>query len=233
MAKPQKQAVYLSCMSLFRGENAKLRKLKGIKKILLLKQNSPIIGSLKQSHSFEQICDVVKELLEQGIFESTIKAKLCFPNLFQISPDRTAQRAESEAEAARSEAEAIEEAISSDDEAMVVPEEAKAEEQGNIPRTGLRSQSNGRKDYPGSEVSNLIFYLKPTKQHNLQPPKVQHWLLNRFIRCIYHTELSIGSFALSRASSRKRVLTSAKPRSQSSYLRSGGIVPRAVSSRNG
>lgn len=149
-----------------------MRQLKSIRKILLLKKNSLIIGSLRQSHTFDEICDAVKELLEQGVFESTIKAKLCFPTLFQISPGRTAQRAESEAEAARSEAEAIEEAISSDDEAIAAPEEAPVEEQGIISTAGLKTESTGRNKIPASIVSTLMIFLKSVRHHKLLPPRV-------------------------------------------------------------
>ncbi|KAL9119954.1 MAG: hypothetical protein Q9187_003492 [Circinaria calcarea] len=141
MVKPQRQAVYLCCLNLFRGENAKLRNSKKIKKIL--EKNNPIIASLRLSHTFGEICEVAKELLEEGLFGSTIKAEICFPDLFQVSPVRNAQRAESEAEAARSEAEAIEEAISSEDEAIVAPED-RVEEQASISIVASRQDSNGR-----------------------------------------------------------------------------------------
>ena len=215
MVKPQKHAVYLRCMSLFRGENAKMRQLKSIRKLLLLKQNKPIIGPLRKNSTFEEICEVIKELLEQEVFESTIKAKLCFPHLFQISPGRSAQRAESEAEAARSEAEAIEEAMSSEDEAIAAPEEASIEEQGIISTIGVRKESKGRNECPASRFSTLMFLLKSIRYHKQQPPIVLHLLPNRSIRCTYRIEPSIGFFALSSASLRKHVLNSVKPLSQS------------------
>jgi len=54
----------------------------------------------------------VKALLDQRVFESELKAKIAFPELFQTSPARDVQRNESENDAARSVAEALEELTS-------------------------------------------------------------------------------------------------------------------------
>lgn len=140
--KPQRQAVYLCCQNLFRGDNGRVRNPRKIKR--MLEKNHPAIASLRVRHTFGDICDVARQLLEEGLFESTIKAEICFPDLFRVSPDRNAQRAESEAEAARSEAEAIEEAISSEDEAIAAPEEPHVEDQENISTTPSRQDGNGR-----------------------------------------------------------------------------------------
>lgn len=60
------------------------------------------------------VVDILKNLLELGIFQSQVKAKIEFPELFQSSPARDVQRATSENDAARSEAAALEEITSSE-----------------------------------------------------------------------------------------------------------------------
>ena len=61
---------------------------------------------------FDKVVDIVKTLLDQRVFESELKAKIAFPELFQTSPARDVQRNESENDAARSAAEALEELTS-------------------------------------------------------------------------------------------------------------------------
>ncbi len=61
---------------------------------------------------FDKVADIVKTLLDQRVFESELKAKIVFPELFQTSPARDIQRNESENDAARSVAEALEELTS-------------------------------------------------------------------------------------------------------------------------
>jgi hypothetical protein len=66
---------------------------------------------------FDKIVDIVKALLDQCIFESELKAKIAFPELFQTSPARDVQRNESEDDAARSAAEVLEELASASEHA--------------------------------------------------------------------------------------------------------------------
>jgi hypothetical protein len=51
-----------------------------------------------------------KALLQDEIFISTLRAKIHFPEVFEVSPAQSAERAASEAEAARSDADAIRDA---------------------------------------------------------------------------------------------------------------------------
>jgi hypothetical protein len=51
---------------------------------------------------FDKVADIVKALLDHRVFESKLKAKIAFPELFQTSPARDIQRNESENNAARS-----------------------------------------------------------------------------------------------------------------------------------
>lgn len=57
------------------------------------------------------MCNVVRSLLEQQVFKSTLKAKIRFPEVFEVSPAQSAERSASEKEAVRSEADAIQVAV--------------------------------------------------------------------------------------------------------------------------
>ncbi|KAH8696296.1 hypothetical protein BGW36DRAFT_397879 [Talaromyces proteolyticus] len=87
-----KRRVYLACRPIFAGNNALLRKAKKIREL--------------------KVVDIIKILLEKQIFQSDVKAKIEFPELFHSSPARDVQRAASENDAARSAAEALEEVAS-------------------------------------------------------------------------------------------------------------------------
>lgn len=112
--------VYLACRPIFAGDNALVRKTKRVRNLIL--QHKKALRPLIQDFTFERVVNIVKHLLEKEIFQSDVKAKVEFPELFHSSPVRTAQRAASEDDAARSAAEALEEvasrenALKSDDE---------------------------------------------------------------------------------------------------------------------
>lgn len=53
------------------------------------------------------MCHVVKVLLEHQSFELTLKAKIRFPAVFDVSPTQSADQEASEAKAARDEADAV------------------------------------------------------------------------------------------------------------------------------
>jgi hypothetical protein len=53
----------------------------------------------------------VQTLLSQEIFSSTLKAKIRFPELFDLSPTQSSEKEASEAEAAKHEADAIQQAV--------------------------------------------------------------------------------------------------------------------------
>ena len=106
---PDKRLVYLHCRSIFTGTNAQVRREKVVLK--LLEKHKGSIKILTHEFPLCTICTVAKELLEEGIFESKQRAKLHFPELFEVSKARAAEREASEAEAAKSEAEALEEVV--------------------------------------------------------------------------------------------------------------------------
>lgn len=109
MAKnpPDERLVYLALKNIFKGTDAQARNPKTIRKSIQKHQTHPGIRSLIHEHSIENVCNTAKLLLEQQIFESTLKAKIRFPEVFEVSPAQSAERAASEAEAAKTEADAI------------------------------------------------------------------------------------------------------------------------------
>ncbi|KAK6362466.1 hypothetical protein LTS17_012839 [Exophiala oligosperma] len=104
---PDERVVYLALKESFKGADAHIRRAKKVREIIQKAQNNIDVRDLIQQHNLENVCSVTKALLEQQIFESTLKAKIRFPEVFEISPAQTAERAASEAEAARLEADAI------------------------------------------------------------------------------------------------------------------------------
>lgn len=112
---PDGRLVYLHCSSIFSGTNAHVRKVKKISQ--LLEKHKPSIKILTKEFTLSAVAAVAKELLEEQIFESLPRAKLRYPELFQPSETREAERAASEAEVIRIEAEAAQDIVlTSDDE---------------------------------------------------------------------------------------------------------------------
>jgi hypothetical protein len=108
-----KRRVYLAYRTVFAGPNAQLRRSRKVREVIQLNQNSfrPLINDF----GLEKIIEIVKILLNGQIFQSELKAKIAFPELFRTTPSRDVQRAESENDAVRSEAEALEDLLSADE----------------------------------------------------------------------------------------------------------------------
>ena len=102
---PDKKLVYLHCSPIFSGANAKVRRPKKIYQ--LLEQHKVSITIPPKYFTLPAIATVVKELLDEEIFESPPRAKLIYPELFQPSEAQEAERAASEAEVVRIEAHAV------------------------------------------------------------------------------------------------------------------------------
>jgi hypothetical protein len=68
--------------------------------------------SVIKDFGFNKVADIVKTLLDQRVFESKLKVKVAFPDLFQTSLIHDVQRNKSENNTARSAAEALEELTS-------------------------------------------------------------------------------------------------------------------------
>jgi hypothetical protein len=96
----QKRRVYLACKAIFSGNNSCLRKQKSIRK--LVDKHKWSLISLTSDYGEGKVVDMLKLLLEQGIFDSELLAQREFPELFRSSPARDVQRTASEDDAARS-----------------------------------------------------------------------------------------------------------------------------------
>ena len=123
---PDRKLIYLHCSSIFSGANAQVRRRKVV--IRLLEQHQASIKMLTKKFTLPAIAAVAQELLEELLFESLPRAKLRFPELFQTSEMKEAERAASEAEVVRIEAEAAQDIalVSDGDEG----DECPAHEQG-------------------------------------------------------------------------------------------------------
>jgi len=112
---PDGRLVYLHCSSIFSGANAQVRRVKKVSQ--LLKKHKASIKILTTEFTLPAIAAIAKELLEEKIFESLPRAKLRYPELFQLTETQEAERTASEAEVVRIEAEAAQDIVlTSDDE---------------------------------------------------------------------------------------------------------------------
>jgi hypothetical protein len=102
-----RRQVYLLCRPIFSGNNAQVRKLKKVKE--LVEKSKTSLRPLLEDIGEAKLVEILRNLLENRIFESELRAKVEFPDLFRPSPFRDAQREASEIDAARSTAEALEE----------------------------------------------------------------------------------------------------------------------------
>ncbi|KAJ0333172.1 hypothetical protein COL922a_010910 [Colletotrichum nupharicola] len=96
----ERQRVYRTCRAIFSGDAALFRKPKKIKETLL--HNRAPLKHVFQEFGEVKLADIVKQLLESRLFESDLRAKVEFPELFRTSPQQDAQREASEADAAKS-----------------------------------------------------------------------------------------------------------------------------------
>lgn len=111
MNKPDERLVYLALRPVFTGEDAKIRTPKAVRKQIRKHKEKQDVEALMKNHSADHIYNTTKELLEDRVFESTLYAKLRFPEVFRGSPAQSALREISEEEAARSEATAIKQVV--------------------------------------------------------------------------------------------------------------------------
>ena len=125
MAKnlPDERLVYLALTNVFKGADAQVRNLKKIRERIQKNQHYGGVQDLINEHNLDSVSSTAKVLLEQNIFESTLKAKIRFPEVFEVSPAQSAERAASEAEAAKTEAHAIRDAAEGRQAQVLVEEE--------------------------------------------------------------------------------------------------------------
>ncbi|KAK4964211.1 hypothetical protein LTR66_012418 [Elasticomyces elasticus] len=94
MAKnpPDERLVYLALRNIFKGADAQVRDPKNIRERIQKYQRYEDVRDLIQDHNLDN---------------STLKAKVRFPEVFEMSPAQSAERTASEAEAAKTEDDAI------------------------------------------------------------------------------------------------------------------------------
>ncbi|KAJ8121923.1 hypothetical protein ONZ43_g1749 [Nemania bipapillata] len=108
---PDERVVYLALKNVFKGPNAEVRQLKAVRKLITKSQQDADVADLIRAYNMDIICSMARTLLTQEIFESTLKAKIHFPEVFDVSPAQSAEREASEAEAAINDANAIKGAV--------------------------------------------------------------------------------------------------------------------------
>lgn len=116
---PDPSRVYTDCRSIFVGAGALFRKSSSIRNLLQKHRNS--ITSLLREFSLEAICLVAQNLLRERIFEFPAKAKLRFPELFQITSTETPK------EAALDKANRLNRAISGSEEGEILADQSNAD----------------------------------------------------------------------------------------------------------
>lgn len=77
----EKKAVFIALRHIFEGQNALIRKLSTVRQ-RIQKHRSSILD-LTSDFSFEEVVLIAKTLLDEQLFESPLKAKRIFPDLFQ------------------------------------------------------------------------------------------------------------------------------------------------------
>lgn len=102
---PDERLIYLACRNIFHGSNSSVRKRKQV--MNLIKRNQPVLTDILREYNIDRTCNVVQRLLRDQVFQSSVRAKIRFPELFNVSPAQSADREASEAEAARDEANAV------------------------------------------------------------------------------------------------------------------------------
>lgn len=102
---PDERVVYQTLKHVFEGKDAQTCNGKKVRKLIRNNRTSNRdIRDLVREHGIMNVSKVAAGLLEQHIFQSTIKAKLRFPELFDVSPAQTAEREETETAESRREA---------------------------------------------------------------------------------------------------------------------------------
>lgn len=99
----RRRSIFLTAREVFVGSSAQIRDRKAIAAVFA--KHEPTFRDLRKRFGENTIIDITWSLLRDGVFESELKAKLNFPELFQVSAVRSLQRDVSEQHAAQSEAE--------------------------------------------------------------------------------------------------------------------------------
>ncbi|KEY74669.1 hypothetical protein S7711_09896 [Stachybotrys chartarum IBT 7711] len=180
---PDERVIYLAFKNVFKGQEAAIRNTKPIRKLIQKHQGQNAVADLVREHNIDVLCTATQVLLSQEIFSSTLKAKLRFPELFEPSPNQSAEKEASEAEAARHEADAIEQVVQSQHEIAEPPPE-------KPPPSTLKEKDLG---HPSTDASAGIPSLFPT----YLPFPIQHKLLVHLQNLLERACYEFGVHAMS------------------------------------
>ena len=116
VSKPERRRrIFLTARTIFVGAIAQIRDRKDIRPVIA--RHHETFQQLNSAFGKDVVVDVISSLLENSVFESELRAKLAFPELYQVSAVRSLQHDVSEQNAARSEAEAFENISHADSDA--------------------------------------------------------------------------------------------------------------------
>ena len=101
----RRRRIFLTARAVFIGPSAQIRERKDIRP--LSSRHPDTFRQLNSAFGENVVVDIICSLLENGIFESELKARLNFPELYQVSAVRSLQHDVSEQDAVNSEAEAF------------------------------------------------------------------------------------------------------------------------------
>ncbi|KAI1848975.1 hypothetical protein JX265_001306 [Neoarthrinium moseri] len=167
VTKAQQRRVYLACRNVFTGDKALLRKKRKIQDEIARRPKA--MASLIKDFGQEELTKILMGMLERRIFESDIRAKLEFPELFQVSPEQHAMREESELDAARSMSEALEDI-------------AEAEDTEEVEVDGLVYEIKNSEDE--ATPAGAVLPPMPSLYPSFIPYKAQHLILNEAQRLL-------------------------------------------------
>lgn len=175
---PDRRRVYITCRPIFTGDNALLRREKKIRN--LVRKNKLSLTKLLSELGEDKLVAVLKGLLEENVFVSEVCARAIFPDLFQTTPSRNAEREVSEAKAAKSAAKAVEEVVASEDNLKELSDEE--------PEPGVLQFASASAPFPVPTLGRYYF-LTPTKHtrivltsHSLQPQPQQQQQEQQLLR---------------------------------------------------
>ena len=103
----EKRQIFLACKAIFTGPSASLRKTKTIQKRITSHQAA--LSTSIPNFEINRVTNIVQALLKEQVFQSDIKAKTEFPDLFTSSLTKNIKDNVFEAEAAHSAADILEE----------------------------------------------------------------------------------------------------------------------------
>lgn len=150
-----RQRIYLACRAIFSGQNAQFRRRKIIKK--LVREHSSTLHPLIEELQESKLIDLIRQLLQEKVFQSISRAEQEFPQLFLSSPAQDAEREASEAGAALLVEQALVDDSSSDDEDYLPAEE--------VPTPVLDEQSS---------QSGMVSNRQDVNYHLLTAEKYKH-----------------------------------------------------------